>query len=209
MRPFHLFCINLSGPFRSNYVFELIRGDGHWASATFSSSFAIKCADRTHSRMVPSYKLECEGWACTNNKMAADCSPTSIPPVCQTIPLFPYPALVPICQQTYVPRRQPCFAGARTSSILSECLTVWNIGEPDLKSVFGPSLSMHAIVKNNEYLRSEIDRFFFTSFLPPFFFSFFAFYFDLFRHCCFGHRLNDCFDWYIPGLASRLLSTNI
>lgn len=131
------------------------------------------------------------------------------PPVCQTIPLFPYPALVPICQQTYVPRRQPCFAGARTSSILSECLTVWNIGEPDLKSVFGPSLSMHAIVKNNEYPRSEIDRFFFTSFLPPFFFSFFAFYFDLFRHCCFGHRLNDCFAWYIPGLASRLLSTNI
>lgn len=98
MRPFHLFCINLSGPFRSNYVFELIRGDGHWASATFSSSFAIKCADRTHSRMVPSYKLECEGRACTNNKMAADCSPTSIPPC---VPNHSPVSLS--CSSTYLP----------------------------------------------------------------------------------------------------------
>ena len=70
--------------------------------------------------------------------------------------------------------RKGCFAGARTSSILFECLAVWNIGRPDLESVFGPSLSVHAIVKNNEYPRSAIDRFFFTSSFSLLFFFFFS-----------------------------------
>lgn len=80
-----------------------------------SSLFAIKCANRTHSRVVPGYKLECEGRACTNNKMAAELQPYT-PSSLSGVPTKPpppplsFPNLLqcpPNCQQTYVPRRQP------------------------------------------------------------------------------------------------------
>lgn len=147
-----------------------------------SSLFAIKCANRTHSRVVPGYKLECEGRACTNNKMAAELQPYT-PSSLSGVPIKPPPLSVsltsssapltankPTSHDASLPHgRKGCFAGARTSSILSECLAIWNIGRPDLENVFGPSLSVNAIVKNNEYPRSEIV-FFFTFFpLLPFF----------------------------------------
>lgn len=93
----------------------------------YNSLFAIKRADRIHSRVVvPVYKLECEDRACTNNKMAAGftrahtelCVPTYTTP----------PDSIhrqPTSHDASLPRgRKGCFAGARTSSILSECLAV-------------------------------------------------------------------------------------